>query len=215
MHKDNYKNVTVITLPVGQLKTNCYLLIDKKTRETIIIDPGDDSEFIMGILKDNNCDVKKIIATHGHFDHVLAVTDLQLVLGLSFIATKEDEFLIKNSQSSSQHFLGIKTGPNPIINKYLNEKELKLGKIKIKIISTPGHTPGSVCLYLEEEKIIFVGDLIFAHGVVGRTDLSYSDKNKLIDSVLRIRKLPGETMVYPGHGESFILEEFERKDALE
>ncbi len=211
MHKDNYKDVTVITLPVGQLKTNCYLLVNKQTRETLIIDPGDDAEFIIGILKDNNCDVKKIIATHGHFDHVLAITDLQLVLGLNFIVTKEDEFLIKTTQNSSQHFLGIKTGPSPIINKYLSDKEIKFGKTVIKIIPTPGHTPGSVCLYLEEEKIIFVGDLIFAHGVVGRTDLSYSDKNKLIDSVLKIRNLPEETTVYPGHGESFILEEFEER----
>lgn len=211
MHKDNYKDVIVITLPVGQLRANCYLLVDKQTKETAVIDPGDDAQYIENVVLDNKYQPLKILCTHGHFDHTGAVLELKLVYRIPFFLNKRDEFLLDFARRSARRFTKLDIGPKPIIDSDLREKDtIKIGQTELVVLETSGHTPGSICLYLPKEKVVFVGDLIFAHGAVGRTDLSYSNKKELERSVAKIRKLPQETTVYPGHDESFILEEFER-----
>lgn len=190
----------IITLIVGQMQTNCYLVHDQSP-DTLIVDPGDDADYIERIISDNKLKPSKIVATHGHFDHIMAVTELQLAYSIPFKIHKSDEFLVKNMQSSAQHFLGIVTDPPPIIDEYLNPVSgIVVGKHKIQIIETPGHTPGSICLYSKKEKILFTGDLLFADGGVGRTDFSYSSPEDLHNSLQKIFKLPGETQILPGHG---------------
>lgn len=196
----------VVTLPVGQLRTNCYLLIDKKTADTLIIDPGDDADYIERIMTDKKCKPLKIVATHGHFDHIMAATELKLAYNLPFLINKKDEFLVKNLKSSAKYFLGIETDPPPPINGYLKEKEnIELGNNLLEIIATPGHTPGSLCLYSKESNILFTGDLLFADGGVGRTDFSYSSSSDLAASLTKIFHLPAQTKIFPGHGRSSTL----------
>lgn len=191
-------------LTVGQLQTNCYLVISED--EVLIIDPGDDADYIQRILKDEEVKPAKIIATHAHYDHILAAEELKQAFDIPFLMHKEDEFLLERMATSAEHFSKIKSGPPPEIDEYLKNGDLlKIGNCKLKIISTPGHTPGSVSLYNKEKKLVFAGDLIFAGGGIGRTDFSYADSSKLRQSINKIRKLPSKTVIYSGHGEESIV----------
>lgn len=191
----------IITIPVGQMQSNCYLVIDELTSKGIIIDPGDDWDYLISKIQEMNIILEKIIVTHGHFDHIMGVFSIQQILKTPFFLHKEDEFLLNNMQSSARHFLNIEAGPSPSPDNYLKDKEIiKLGQNKFEVIHTPGHTPGSVCLYNKKEKILFTGDLIFADGGVGRTDFSYSNTLDMEQSITKIFKLPKETIIYPGHG---------------
>ena len=106
------------------------------------------------------------------------------------------------------HFSGFDPGPAPIPDKFIKGEDfLRVGKGELRVIETPGHTQGSISLYSSKDKIVFVGDLLFADGAVGRTDLQGGDSNLLDISIKRILKLPEDTIVYPGHGEEFMLSE--------
>lgn len=195
-------SVEVKRLVVGQMAENCYLVTDTATKKTLIIDPGDDAEYISEILLRENLKPIKIVATHGHFDHVMGVRVLQMIYRLPFLINKEDQFLISRTERTAGHFLKLKNiGPAPqTAGELKDRKVVEVGGLSLTVIATPGHTPGSVSLYSEKEKIIFVGDLIFAGGAVGRTDFSYSNQQDLKESLGKILLLPGETAVYPGHG---------------
>lgn len=199
-------NIEVLTLIVGALQTNCYLVIDKKSLSTLIIDPGDDADYISRIIKDRGYQPVQIIATHGHFDHILGIAELKLAYNIPFCLHKKDQFLIKNMAQSAKHFLSVDAGPSPEIDIYLTgKKNITIGKSNLEIIETPGHTTGSVCLYLRKEKLLFTGDLLFADGGVGRTDFSYSSYDNLRKSLQKIFRLPDDVVIYPGHGPSSTL----------
>lgn len=187
------------TLPVGQLQTNCYLIIDPKSHDTLIVDPGDAADYIINMLRDIEGRPTHIIATHGHFDHILAVTELQLAYQIPFLIHQKDVFLVSRMQESAQHFLGITVDPPPHIDGYVG-KTIRMGKETISIIETPGHTPGSVCLYMKKEYTLLSGDTLFSNGGVGRTDFSYSNPDALQKSLQKLFKLPQKTIVNPGHG---------------
>jgi len=153
----------IITLPVGQMQSNCYLLI-AENRDCLIVDPGDDGDYLERIIADHRAKPLTILATHGHFDHIMAVTELKLAYNIPFLINQKDEFLVKNMRQSAGHFLGIQTDPPPDADNFLQENEIiALGGHKIRVIGTPGHTPGSVCLYLEKEKCLISGDTLFAY----------------------------------------------------
>lgn len=195
------KTLDVVTLPVGSLQTNCYLAYDILTFKCLIIDPGDDADYIIGFIAKLKLKPQAIIATHGHFDHILAVTELKFAYHIPFFIHINDRFLVKDMQSSAKYFLKVKTDPPPEIDEFLtNQQEIKFGRQSLKIIETPGHTPGSVCLYNKQHNILFTGDLLFAEGGVGRTDFSYSNKSQLNNSITKILKLPIHTNLFPGHG---------------
>lgn len=191
-------------LIVGQMRSNCYLVKDKKSSETLIIDPGDDGEYIVEQLTRLTCVPKLIIATHGHFDHIMAVLTISLTFQIPFRLNYKDQFLVDKMRENARYFLGIDPGPPPLIGQDLPDKDqLQLGDINFTVIETPGHTPGSVCLYDKRYNILLCGDLIFAKGGVGRTDFSYSDQNDFNRSLLKIFNLDDKTEVYPGHGSTF------------
>lgn len=194
-------NFGLRTLPVGQLKTNCYLVFDRKSGESLIIDPGDDADYIIRILADEKLKPLKILVTHGHFDHLLAATELKFAYGIPFLIHQRDEFLVKNLQKSARYFLKTREiDPPPSIDKFLNEgQKILFGQYQLEVLETPGHTPGSVCFFLREKNLLFCGDTIFKDGV-GRTDFSYSSPEDLAKSIQKIHLLPSETTFYPGHG---------------
>ena len=184
----------VETLVVGQLKTNCYLFYDENSHDCFIIDPGDDADFIINKIKDLNLKPKAILATHGHFDHVLAATELKLAFNIPFYLNAKptcrqagDAKILKRTESTTKYFTGIKPDPLPKVDKRLKEGQvLKAGNLIFRVLETPGHTPGSVCFYCRQKNLIFVGDLIFANGSYGRTDLKGGDFEKLQKSIKKI-----------------------------
>lgn len=190
----------ITTLAVGHLGTNCYLVESKN--EVGIIDPGDDGEYIIDIIQRKELNPVWAIATHGHFDHVLAAMEIALTFKIPFYIHAKDEFLLKDAHRSANFFTGTEVEPFVIKADYMEEKDvLKVGDVQFEVIETPGHTPGLVCLYSKTEKVLFCGDLVFAGGGVGRTDFKYSSEKDLWHSIKKISKLPKDTIVYPGHGE--------------
>lgn len=196
MKKEGYE---VKTLVVGQLQTNCYLVFDRTTKEVAIIDPGDDSDYIISQILQNELVPKTIIATHGHFDHILAATDLQLTFEIPFLIHKKDTFLVTRMRRTAGHFLGTDSGPEPIMKEYLREgMKVYVGDASLEVAETPGHTPGSVGL--KSRGIVFVGDTIFAGGGKGRDDFSYSNSVELEKSIKKVLRLPKDTVIFSGHG---------------
>jgi hydroxyacylglutathione hydrolase len=188
-------------LKVGQLKTNCYLVYEEGERSCFIIDPGDDAYFIIRRIKDLDLKPKAILATHGHFDHVLGALELQLGFNIPFYIHKKDAPLLKRAAKTSNYFLNTEMTPVSKADKFFKKDQvLKLSNINFKVLETPGHTQGGVSFYAKKEKVVFVGDLIFEGGDYGRTDLKGGDFNKLQTSIKKIFSLPGETIIYPGHG---------------
>jgi len=187
------------TFSVGQLKANCYLVFDPETKEALLIDPGEAPEFLAQKIIEEKLKLKYLIATHGHFDHVLAVGVLKAIFKTSFLMNKKDQKLLNKMNDSASYWLGIKSRyPVAEVNQNLEEGQiLKLGKKSLKVIETPGHTPGGICLL--GQKILFSGDTLFLSGI-GRTDYSYSDKDQMKKSLQKLLKLPAATIVYPGHG---------------
>lgn len=172
-------------LVVGTMATNCYIMGD------MIIDPGDDAEYIMSHVKRKP---KMIVATHGHFDHIMAAYALQLAYNIPFYIHKEDIFLLSRMQSSAKHYLGLREVDPP---------PKPADTFDFPFLHTPGHTPGSICLKFGDA--LLVGDTIFADGAVGRTDFSYSNKNDLDNSIKNILSFPKETKLLSGHGESITI----------
>jgi glyoxylase-like metal-dependent hydrolase (beta-lactamase superfamily II) len=197
-------NLIITQLTVGSMQENCYIVSCSETLECIIVDPGDDSQYISEKILSLGHTPVSIVATHGHFDHVMAVLDLQLIFNIPFMMHKKDEFLLERMSETASHFLGHDVVEmKPILNKMLTEgMNISIGKSSLKVIETPGHTPGSVCLYNADESILFVGDLLFKDGAVGRTDFVYGRPLILRDSVNLIMTYPEKTIMYPGHGES-------------
>jgi len=190
----------VETLIVGSLSTNCYLYYSK-SKDCIIIDPGDDAEYIIDTITRLSLKPRAIIATHGHFDHILAVEQLKQIFKIPFYCSIKDKFLTKSMRQRASRWLSRKIYEiSPDID--IDFKDvISLGEISFEVISTPGHTPGSICLYSKKENLLFSGDTIFAKGYIGRYDFSYSDKLQLEKSIHLILQLTGETKIYPGHGE--------------
>jgi len=189
--------MNIIPLVVGSLSTNCYLIASGE--DCVIIDPGDDADFISTTILERKLHPQAILLTHGHFDHCLAALELKLNFNLPIYIHREDEFLYRSADKSASHWTGIKSFKLPPPDFYLSDKQkLTFGDLSLDVIHTPGHTPGSVCFRTNNH--LFTGDLLFAQGV-GRTDFSYSDHKKLLSSLEKIKVLSDDLLIYPGHEE--------------
>lgn len=195
-------NIKVIELRLGDMDTNCYIVYEDISKNGVIIDPGDDASFISEILERKGISPKLILATHGHSDHLMAVYDLKLIYKIPFAGGIKDEFLI-NKLSYLKRKAKINTSIKvPKIDRNLKEGDMiKVNGNCIKVLETPGHTPGSLSYHLKEAQLVFIGDIMFADGSLGRYDLEYSNKQVLEKSIKRILKLEAGTKVYCGHGE--------------
>lgn len=181
------RKLTVEQLVVGQMAANCYIVNDGN--DAIVIDPGDDGQYILSKI---SVPLVAIVATHGHSDHVTAAFELHSALGAPFYIHEGDIFFLDKMRVPY-------TDPPPRVDRTIGDRDvLPLG---LKVIHTPGHTPGSITLYSTKSKIAFVGDVVFADGAVGRTDFSYSNPDELTRSIHKIFALPKETVLYAGHGE--------------
>lgn len=198
--------MNILRFPLGQLQANCYLLIGDT--ECILIDPADEGSFIFEEIQRRNLQLVGMIATHGHFDHVMAAGEIQMSFpSIALHIHKEDIFLINRLGDTAKHFLGFDPqviGPQNILD--LKAGIMSMGNFNFKVIETPGHTPGSCCLYFKKDGVIFTGDTLFKHSI-GRYDFSYSSKQNLQTSIETILKLPSSTIVYSGHGEETIIDD--------
>ncbi len=184
-------------LTVGPLQENTVLYIDDETKKVAIIDPGAEGERIRFAV--DGFEPEVILATHGHLDHVGQVGYLRNTFNIPFYMNKKDEFLINNDIFPGFSEM-IDAYPCPKPDKNLKEGDIiSIGKSKLEVIETPGHTPGGVCFFDRKNKILIAGDTIFK-GSVGRTDLPGGDMNQLLKSLKKLMELPEETVVYCGHG---------------
>ncbi|MBC8262919.1 MAG: MBL fold metallo-hydrolase [Anaerolineales bacterium] len=185
-------------LHVGPLQTNCYIVGCEDTKEGAIIDPGGDAKTILAEVERLGLKTKYVINTHGHFDHTLANKEVVKATGASLAIHAADAPML--TKGGGALFFGIVGKGSPPADTILEEGQaLTLGKIKLQVLHTPGHSPGSVCLYSEEEGVLFDGDVLFNMGM-GRYDLPGGDYRVLMESIQRLLALPDETTVYPGHG---------------
>ncbi len=183
--------MNIQTLTLGPLETNCYLLWDQASGEAAVIDPAAKPEQIWQALQDHGLTLRMILLTHAHFDHIGALQALHARSGAPVFVHEADT----HNPGGLSHGLLVCT------DVYAEGDVLRLGGISIRVLHTPGHTPGSVCLLAQDA--LFSGDTLFC-GSAGRTDLG-GDEQALFSSLRRLGTLPDETRVFPGHGERTVL----------
>jgi hydroxyacylglutathione hydrolase len=211
-------------LPVGMLQCNCHIIGDPQTHEALVIDPGDDAERILAIIERHKLKVRAIVITHTHIDHVAGLHRLQQATGAP-VRIHPDDLELYRMLDVQARWLGWKTPEKVKLDEPLQEGEaIRWGGFEARVLHTPGHTEGSVCLYMpagaDDSRIVtgprgpskplvesgpgklFAGDTLFA-GSIGRTDLWGGSFEKIIRSLKgKVLELPDDTIVYPGHGES-------------
>lgn len=186
--------------PVGPLACNCSVVGDEESREALVIDPGDQIEEVLAILRRHGLTVKQIIITHAHIDHVGGAMKLKRATGAPILLNQNDYALLKMLDEQAA-WVGMAPPGEVTVDAGLADADtLRAGKLAATVMHTPGHTQGSVCLYFEPEKKLIAGDTLFA-GSIGRTDLPGGSFPQIIRSLHeRVLALPDETLVFPGHG---------------
>ncbi len=194
----------ILSFSLGALSTNAYLVFCPKTRAGLIIDPADEANFLSEKILREKIKPLAIVATHGHFDHLLAANELQLAFGIPFLIHQNDQKILSTLQKSASWHLRRKMSEEPPKKlSFLKEGEkICFGKEWLTVIELPGHTPGSIGLYNFSQKIFFSGDTIFKDGV-GRADFAYSSPESLTQSLQKIREKFAGFRIFPGHGKSF------------
>ena len=194
---------------VGPLQCNCYIVGTQGSKEAIVIDPGDDADELARSIAEQELRVTAIVATHAHFDHIVAAGRLRELTGAPFYLHRDDGPILDWMQESGRMFLGIELPPPPEVDRDAGEGELlTVGGKTLEVLHTPGHSPGSISLV--GESAIFSGDTLFA-GSVGRTDLPGGDTDALVTAVKeKLFTFDEDTTVYPGHGPSTTLGEEKR-----
>jgi hydroxyacylglutathione hydrolase len=187
-------------LPVGPLHCNCSVIGDEITHEAMVIDPGDDIEDVLALVEKHNLQVKQIVVTHAHIDHVGGAMKLRAATGAPILLNQNDYALLKMLDVQAA-WIGMKNPGKVEIDHSLGQADtLSAGSLTANVIHTPGHTEGSVCLFFPAERMLIAGDTLFA-GSIGRTDLPGGSSKRIIDSLQqKVLALPDDTLVVPGHG---------------
>ncbi len=198
------------TLPVGPLQVNCFIVGCSKTREAMVVDPGDDGQKILDLLRQEKLQLKTVVNTHGHFDHIGANRLLVEATGAELLIHEKDVPLMANAIQHAALY-GLNTTASPPPSRTLaGGDRFWVGELEVSVLHTPGHSPGGICLLVGGH--LFSGDSLFA-GSVGRTDLPGGDHDTLIDGVRKqLLVLPEETRVHPGHGPDTTIGEEKRSN---
>lgn len=185
---------------IGYVQTNCYFIYDEEKKEALVFDPATDGKGIYNALLKHDITVKAIFLTHGHFDHILGANELREASGSKIYASELEEDVLLSTKLNVSEQTGRPCTVKADVLLRDNE-EVEVCGIKVKMISTPGHTHGSCCYYFEDAGILISGDTLFA-GSCGRTDLPTGSGGMIDRSIKeKLMKLPDEVKVYPGHGE--------------
>lgn len=188
----------IIRVPAGVYAANCYIIYSKTTKDGIIVDPGGDADDLSSYVKRNDLNIKHIILTHGHGDHIGGVVGLKASLGATVMIHEEDKDMLMDGEknlSTSMAMGTVEVEPDVLLR---DGDIIEIGDLKIEIIHTPGHTKGSICIKIGEN--IITGDTLFA-GSIGRTDLFGGDYDSIIKSIKeKLMVYSDEVQVFPGHG---------------
>ncbi len=188
----------IYTLTLGLLQTNCYIAVDDRAKKGVVIDPADDGDYIVQFIRNHHLEVHQILLTHGHFDHVGGIGTIKNELGAEIWIHEKDAPMLENP-GQNLSFLMEGGGLSHRADGFLEEgQSIEYGSGQLKVIHTPGHTPGGVSFI--GDHFVFVGDTLFRNSV-GRSDFPYSSGTQLIESIQKkLYILDDDFIVYPGHG---------------
>jgi glyoxylase-like metal-dependent hydrolase (beta-lactamase superfamily II) len=195
-------NYALYTVVVGDLEVNCYIIEDTATHQAAVIDPGDDASAIIGCIEEKHLTPVAIINTHGHYDHIGADAELKKKYNVPVYVHRADApYLRDASKNCSTLATGVTVSLHADVQ--LDEGDvITVGSLRLEVIHTPGHTPGGICLLVED--LLFCGDTLFC-GTVGRTDLLGGNEDALFASLKKLERLPGTLRILPGHGNACTL----------
>lgn len=189
----------VLVIPIGPYQVNCCIAWHPDTKQALVIDPGFSEKLIGHKLEENGLSVAAYIVTHGHADHINALATLHKTHPAPVIMHEADIEWAFGPDNIIPDFYPVPQKPEKIEVPVHGGEERTDGGLTYRIIATPGHAPGCICIHFPEENVLFSGDTLFP-GSVGRTDLPRSDSRQLNESLKKLSKLPPETVIYPGHG---------------
>ena len=191
--------VILRTLVVGPFACNCYIVGSESTKAGMIIDPGDDAKKILKTVGDLGLDIRLIVLTHGHIDHIGAIKEIKEATGAEVAIHGDDAEPLQGQYQSLVAMFGLSHPTPPRPDMLLkDEGSLDISDLHFSVLHTPGHTQGGICLL--GQGMVFTGDTLFNQGI-GRTDLPGGDYDQLMNSIhTKLMTLPDNTVVYPGHG---------------
>jgi glyoxylase-like metal-dependent hydrolase (beta-lactamase superfamily II) len=185
---------------VGLFRENCWIIGSRRRGEACVVDPGDEPETILSLARDMGVRITRVIASHAHLDHILAARAIVEATGAPFLLHADDQPLADNLPTSARMWMNLDVPPAPVPDANPEDgDDLEVAGVTLKVIHTPGHTPGSMCLYAPDARLLFSGDTLFRESI-GRTDLPGGDFLQIKRSLMeRLLVLPPETRVLPGH----------------
>ena len=185
---------------VGLFQENCWIVGSRRRGEAVVIDPGDEPDEILALAGDMGVKITRVLASHAHLDHILAARDVVEATGARFLLHAGDVAIADNMPRSALQWLGREVPPPPPIDAFPTDgQDIEVAGVTLRVLHTPGHTPGSVSLYAAEAHLLFSGDTLFRESI-GRTDLPGGDTPTILSSIRqRLYTLPDDTRVLPGH----------------
>ncbi|MBV9599419.1 MAG: MBL fold metallo-hydrolase [Chloroflexi bacterium] len=185
---------------VGLFRENCWIIGSRRRGEAVVIDPGDEPDEILALARDMGVTITRILASHAHLDHILAVRDIADATGAPFLLHADDVRIAESLPNSARAWLNRDVLPAPPAAAHpVDGQDVEVAGVTLRVIHTPGHTPGSISLYAAEARLLFSGDTLFRESI-GRTDLPGGDTDTILASIRqRLYTLPEETRVLPGH----------------
>ena len=196
-----------VTTPQVNLRTNCYIICDEKSKEAMVVDPGGEPERIAETLDILGANLKYIFITHCHADHIGGVAELKRLKGGKILISRDDAEGLYNEAINLAYYINMERPELEADSRVDDNDLIHVGDIEFKVIATPGHTKGGLSLYSEKEGFVLTGDTLFS-GSWGRTDLPTGNFEEIIHSITdRLMVLPDETIVYPGHGKITMIQD--------
>ena len=185
---------------VGLFQENCWIVGSRRRGEAVVIDPGDEPEEILALARDMGVKITRVLASHAHLDHIMAARDIVEATGAPFLLHAEDVGIAENMPLSARMWLGHDVAPAPTPDAFpVDGQDIEVAGVTLRVIHTPGHTPGSLSLYAADARLLFSGDTLFRESI-GRTDLPGGNTETIMASIRqRLYSLPDDTRVLPGH----------------
>ena len=185
---------------VGLFQENCWVVGSRQRGEAVVIDPGDEPEEILALARDMGVTITRVLASHAHLDHIMAARAVVEATGAPFLLHADDLTIAENMPLSARMWLGHDVPPAPAPDAFpVHGQDIEVAGVTLRVIHSPGHTPGSVSLYAAEAHLLFSGDTLFRESI-GRTDLPGGDTETIVASIRqRLYSLPDDTRVLPGH----------------